>query len=62
LQAVKWLGGRDSNPDGLADIGARVELYIDDCCHYTLAGNRLLADFIARAVVNAPAPRSLPNH
>ena len=40
----------------------RAPVYIDDCCHYTLAGNRLLADFIAKAVVNAPAPRTLPNH
>ena len=29
----------------------RAAVYIDDCCHYTLAGNRLLADFIARAVL-----------
>ena len=29
----------------------REPVYVDDCCHYTSAGNRLLADFIARAVV-----------
>jgi hypothetical protein len=26
-------------------------VYVDDCCHYTLRGNELLADFVARAVV-----------
>ncbi len=31
----------------------RTPVYLDDCCHYTVAGNRLLADFIARAVVGA---------
>ena len=30
---------------------AREPVYVDNCCHYTSAGNRLLADFIARAVV-----------
>jgi len=29
----------------------REPVYVDNCCHYTSAGNRLLADFIARAVV-----------
>ena len=28
----------------------RGPVYVDDCCHYTVAGNRLLADFIARSV------------
>ena len=26
-------------------------VYVDDCCHYTVAGNRLLADFVANAVL-----------
>jgi hypothetical protein len=26
-------------------------VYIDDCCHYTLRGNQLLADFIAKGVL-----------
>jgi len=30
---------------------ARDPVYVDNCCHYSAAGNRLLADFIARAVV-----------
>jgi hypothetical protein len=30
---------------------AREPVYVDSCCHYTSAGNRLLADFIARAVL-----------
>jgi hypothetical protein len=31
----------------------RTAVYLDDCCHYTIAGNRLLADFIARAALAA---------
>ena len=31
----------------------RAPVYVDDCCHYTVTGNRLLADFIARAVLSA---------
>ena len=30
---------------------AREAVYVDNCCHYTSAGNRLLAAFIASAVV-----------
>jgi hypothetical protein len=26
-------------------------VYVDDCCHYTVAGNRLLADVIAQAIL-----------
>ena len=33
-------------------------VYVDDCCHYTVAGNRLLADFIAKAVVQSRPARS----
>ena len=29
----------------------RESVYVDDCCHYTSTGNRLLADFIAKAVL-----------
>jgi hypothetical protein len=29
----------------------REPVYVDDCCHYTVAGNRLLADVIAKAVL-----------
>lgn len=31
-------------------------VYIDDCCHYTLRGNQLLADFIANGVLSSPGP------
>jgi hypothetical protein len=31
-------------------------VYIDDCCHYTLRGNQLLADFIAKGVLASPGP------
>ena len=34
---------------------ARESVYVDNCCHYTTAGNRLLADFIAKAVLDARA-------
>ena len=34
----------------------RAPVYLDDCCHYTVAGNRLLADFIARAVLASRGP------
>jgi len=29
----------------------RAPVYVDDCCHYTLTGNRLLADFMGRAAL-----------
>jgi hypothetical protein len=29
----------------------RESVYVDDCCHYTVAGNRLLADVIAQAIL-----------
>jgi hypothetical protein len=31
-------------------------VYIDDCCHYTLRGNQLLADAIAKQILNATGP------
>jgi len=31
-------------------------VYIDDCCHYTLRGNQLLADAIARQMLSAKGP------
>jgi hypothetical protein len=35
-------------------VGAPV--YMDDCCHYTLAGNRALADVIAESILASPGP------
>ena len=35
--------------------GEPAPVYIDDCCHYTLAGNRRLADFVAAAILASPA-------
>jgi hypothetical protein len=32
-------------------------VYMDDCCHYTLEGNQVLAEFIARAIVERAAQR-----
>lgn len=32
-------------------------VYVDDCCHYSVAGNRLLADFIAKAILASAAAR-----
>jgi hypothetical protein len=31
-------------------------VYIDDCCHYTLRGNQLLADAIARQILSTNGP------
>jgi hypothetical protein len=31
----------------------REAVYMDDCCHYTVAGNQLLADLVARGVLGA---------
>jgi hypothetical protein len=31
-------------------------VYIDDCCHYTLRGNQLLADAIAKEILRAKGP------
>jgi hypothetical protein len=34
--------------------GEASPMYMDDCCHYTVTGNRVLADFIAREIVASP--------
>ena len=34
-------------------------VYMDDCCHYTLRGNQLLADFIAKGVLSSSGPWSV---
>ena len=31
-------------------------VYMDDCCHYTLRGNQLLADAIARLILTSKGP------
>jgi hypothetical protein len=31
-------------------------VYVDDCCHYTQAGNYILADFIAASILKSPGP------
>ena len=42
--------------DGTAIFDAEpADVYVDDCCHYTLRGNEILADFVARSVVSATA-------
>ena len=33
-------------------------VYMDDCCHYTAAGNRILADYIAAAIVSSDVVRT----
>jgi hypothetical protein len=40
------------NGVGIFD-GESAPVYIDDCCHYTLRGNQILADFMAQAVLRA---------
>ena len=37
------------NGVGIFD-GEQSPVYMDDCCHYTLAGNQRLADFIAASI------------
>ena len=32
-------------------------VYMDDCCHYTIQGNHLLADFVAREIASVPGHR-----
>ena len=36
--------------------GTPAAVYMDNCCHYTLVGNDLLADYIAGAILGAPGP------
>jgi hypothetical protein len=36
--------------------GVDAAVYMDDCCHYTLEGNRALADLIAAKVLVTPGP------
>jgi hypothetical protein len=31
-------------------------VYLDDCCHYTSRGNRLLADFVAQSILGSKGP------
>lgn len=31
-------------------------VYLDDCCHYTVVGNRVLADFIAASILGTSGP------
>ena len=33
-------------------------MYMDNCCHYTLLGNRVLAEFIGASILAAPGPWS----
>ena len=46
----KMLEPRGLNAVHLFDA-ERTPVYIDDCCHYSVTGNRILADFIAKAVL-----------
>ncbi|OFW15912.1 MAG: hypothetical protein A3F70_15005 [Acidobacteria bacterium RIFCSPLOWO2_12_FULL_67_14] len=34
----------------------RKPVYMDNCCHYTLVGNQVLADFIAASILGTPGP------
>ena len=43
--------------DARAILGAEAApVYMDDCCHYTLRGNELLADFIAESLLSVDGP------
>ncbi len=35
---------------------ARAPMYMDNCCHYTLAGNELLADFMSTRILGSRGP------
>ena len=35
-------------------------VYMDDCCHYTKAGNEILADFVAASILESPGPWRVP--
>jgi len=37
-------------------------VYIDNCCHYTLVGYRILADFIAESVLHSDGSWNAANH
>lgn len=39
----------------------RSPMYIDDCCHYTLRGNQVLAAFIARQILSSKGPWNEPS-
>ena len=37
-------------------------VYIDNCCHYTLVGYRILADFIADSILHSDGSWKAANH
>ena len=57
IEASRALEGKEPffNAVGIFDQEAS-PAYIDDCCHYTLAGNRRLADFVSTSILRAPGP------
>jgi hypothetical protein len=34
----------------------KLPVYMDNCCHYTLAGNHRLADFVSRSILQSDGP------
>lgn len=51
------VGNKVSFFDATAILDREAEqVYVDDCCHYTLTGNRLLAEFIVTAIRSTPGP------
>ena len=57
ISAARGLADRERffNAVGIFDRETS-PVYIDDCCHYTLVGNRRLADFIASSILDAAGP------
>jgi hypothetical protein len=54
LAAARTLAGRERFINGIdAFNGVAEPVYMDNCCHYTRAGNYALADFIAREILIA---------
>ncbi len=50
-------GGYVFNGTGIFDDEPS-PVYWDNCCHYTLRGNEMLADFMARSILNSTGPWS----
>ena len=54
VAASSALTGREQFLNGVTIFDEETRpVYMDNCCHYTLAGNQVLADYVARAIVSS---------
>jgi hypothetical protein len=54
VAAASALTGREQFLNGVTIFDEETRpVYMDNCCHYTLAGNQVLADYVARAIVRS---------